>query len=151
VLAALLLQIEALAEDQEVILFFLPLLQQEVVAVVLLIHHQELAQVVVRVVEALEHRLVEHQEQAAQEHLDKATTAAQDQAQIPAAMEAAVAEVNLLLDQMVQMAQVATAAQVEQHPFPVLLRSTDREAAAVRVVARRELAAQMLAMDQLLA
>lgn len=92
--------------------------------------------------------LAAHHGQEAQEHLVKVTTVVQDQLLTPAAMEAAVAEVNLLLAQMVQMAQVATAAQVEQHLFPVLLRSTDQEEAVARVAARRELAAQMLATDQ---
>jgi hypothetical protein len=117
---------------------------------------QQLASPLIAIVKSLQQfqqvqLLAAHHGQEAQEHLDKVTTVERDQHLTLAAMEVVAAAVNLLLDQMVQMAQVATAAQVEQHPFPVLLRSTDREAAAVRVVARRELAAQMLAMDQRLA
>ena len=146
-LVALLLQIEALAEGREVILFFLPLLQQVVVAVVLLIHHQELAQMVVRVVEALEHRLVEHQEQAVQEHLDRATMAVQAQVLTLAAMVAAVVAVTLLLAQTAQTGLAATAVQVEHPPSLVPLKSMAR-AAAVAVVQRGELAAQMPVMAQ---
>lgn len=89
--------------------------------------------------------LAAHHGQVEQERPVKVTTVARAQLLTPAAMVEEGAAVNLLLAQMVQMAQVATAAQVEQHLFPVLLRSTDQEEAEVRVVERLELAAQMLA------
>jgi hypothetical protein len=92
--------------------------------------------------------LAAHHGQAAQEHLVKVTTVAQAQLLTPAAMEAAVVVVNLLLAQTAQMGLAAMAARVEQHLFRVLLKFMVLAVEAARVAARRELAVQMLATDQ---
>jgi hypothetical protein len=144
-------QIERQLVAQEVTLFFLRLLPRAAEAEARLMRHRVLARMVVLVEVRQVQLLVAHHGQVEQEHPVKVTTVAQEQRLIQAMMAVAVVVVNLPLDQTAQMVLAAMAVLVAQHLFRVLLKFMVLAVVAARVVARRELAVQMLATDRLLA